>query len=354
MTVSRIDPEARSTHAAAKGFRALCEGDTLLARQKYTEAGEILEAGSKHDLPAADKHLLRFLAASQYYHGGEYRRAATLAARINRGHLRPGHRPKLDQFRKDVEERADTGYAKRIREAVLGCWMRRQVDEAIRLLQDHPYVFGRAELARIRFDLCLRSGRVKAAVLFSADANRFSNFHPTPVFLRAGAATFLKTLGKPAEAAEFLQLVQAKEPTALDLVAVCSDVYLRLVKGDLTAGTDVVQLIDLAHREFAQFPPHTVADPDVRNFMTHGYLMAAIAADVLTGRQEAMKYVEAGEELATPGIFTAIFRNLRAAADGVWIHSPEITAQLTSISARLDSRLDEVEQSALSKELTAA
>lgn len=350
MIVSRIDPEARSTHAAAKGFRALCEGDTEVARQKYTEAGEILERGSKHDLPAADKHLLRFLAASQYYHGGEYQRAKALVAKVNAGHLRPGHRGTLNQLRKDVEERADAGYAKRIREAVVHCWMSRQSDEAIRILQAHPYVFERAALARIRFDLCLRLGRIEAAVLFSADANRFSSFHPVPVFVRAGAATFLKSLGKPAEATAFLQLVKTKEPTALDWVAVCSDLYTKLErgKGDSSVGWELLRLMDLAQEDFDRLPANTAADSDVRICMAHGYLLAAIAADLLKGRQEAMKYVDAGESLTAHEVFTEIFRKLRTAADEFWFHSPEVTAQLAKISIQLDSRHEQAEQSTLS------
>jgi hypothetical protein len=350
MTVARVDPEARSTHAAAEGYRALVMGDTVLARQKYTEAGEILERASKKELPAADKHLLRFLAASQYYHGGDYRRAAALSARINPGHLRPGHRPTLDQFRKDVEERASPDYALRIRKAVFQCRVQKRFDDAIRLLQDHPYLLDRPSLAWIRADLCLRSGRIKAAVLFSADAVRYSNFHPTPVFLRAGAATFLKALGKPVEAAEFLHLVQNKEPTALDWVAVCADLYAKLEhgKGDSTAGWELLRLMDIARHDFAMLPLNTTADADVRHAMAHGCLLAAITADLLKGRHEAMKYVEAGEALATHQIFVEIFRQLRTAADGVWIHSPDVAVQLTKISVQLDSRREQAEQSSLS------
>lgn len=65
MIVSRIDPEARSTLAAAEGFRALSVGDTVLARQKYTEAGAILEAGAKETTALPEKNLLRFLRSTR-------------------------------------------------------------------------------------------------------------------------------------------------------------------------------------------------------------------------------------------------------------------------------------------------
>lgn len=354
MIVSRIDPEARSTHASAKGFRALCEGDTALAREKFAEAGKILEDGAAHTESAPEKNLLRFLAASQYYHGGEYQRANRIVQRTKPKYLSQYDREKFEQFRKDVEERADSSYAFRLRKAVFDYRAQGRVEDAIRLLQDHPYVLERSALAWTRADLCLRSGRIKAAVLFSADAVRFSDFHPEPVFLRAGAATFLKSLGKPAEAVEFLQLVQSKEPTALDLVAVGVALYDRFQKGDLSVGPELLRLLDLARQDFARLPSRTVSDPDVRDYMAHGHLLAAITADALQGREQAMKYVEAGEALAVHRVIVDVFRHVRAVADTVWLHTPEITAQLATISPGLDSRWQQTEEFAFSKESTAA
>lgn len=335
---------------AAEGSRALSEGDTILARQKYTEAGDILKKASEATRKSAAKQHLRFLAASQYFRGGEYAKAIKVCRRVDCGHLPVADQRLFDDFYRTVKARTDPNYLQRLRSTVHSMREKGEAERAIELLKDNPYIWERSWLAWTRTDLCLRSGQIKAAVLFSADAVRFSNFHPKLVFLRAGASTFLNSIGKSDEATEFLRLVQSKEPTALDWVAVCYDLYDKLEqgKGDPDAGRELLRLMDLAQLGFTQLPADTVADTDVRNAMAHGFLLAAIAADLLRSRQEAMKYVNAGEELQAHQIISEIFRRLRVAADEVWIHSPDLALQLAKISIQLDSRRDQAEQSMLS------
>lgn len=354
MIVSHIDPDALSSHAAAKGFRALCEGDTVLAREKYSEAGKILESGAARIESGPEKNLLRFLAASQYYHGGDYQRAKRIVDRTKPMYLSESDREKFEAFRKDVDERADPEYPLRIRAAVFSARKTERWDAAIELLQRHPYVLERSALAWTRADLCLRSGRIKAAVLFSADAIRFSNYHPTPVFLRAGAGTFLKLHKKADEAAEFLRLVLDKQPTALDLVAVATDLYDKMKQGQADAGFELLRLIDVAQQEFAQLPLETTSDLDVRLCMAHGYLLAAITADRLRSRQEAIRYVDTGKVVAPPGLVADIFRLLGASAEGHWIHDPEIGKQLDSVTSQLGFRQLTIEEDYSSKASIAA
>ena len=53
-------------------------GDTDRARACYLEAGKLIEASIANERKQSEKHLLRFLAASQYYHGGHYEKALAL------------------------------------------------------------------------------------------------------------------------------------------------------------------------------------------------------------------------------------------------------------------------------------
>lgn len=323
MIVSRIDPEARSTHAAAKGFRALCEGDTVLAREKYAEAGEILERGSKRDVPAADKHLLRFLAASQYYHGGEYQRAAKLVAKINRGHLRPGDRPTLDQFRKDIEERADPQYPARVRLAVFAAWKQGRWDAGIDLLQRHPFVVERSMLAWLRADLCCMSGRLKAAALFSADAIRFSSFHPTPVVLRAGAPLVLEFRGRGPEAAQYIELILEHAPTPLDWVTAAAALLPDVQRSDVAAAEELLRRFERARSVFPSLPATTAHDPDVRSWMSHGFFLAVLTTDQLKGREAALTLLGEAEAFGPTGVYIDIIRILRS-DNGEWLKKPEV------------------------------
>jgi hypothetical protein len=308
MTVFRIDRDAHSTHAAAKGFRALCEGDTVLARQKYTEAGEILERGSKADVPAADEHLLRFLAASQYYHGGEYQRAKAVAAKVNAGHLRPGHRELLSQFHEDVNERADAGYAKRVQKAVFDAWTTGRWDVAIKLLQDHPYAVERSLMAWTRSDLCYMQGQLKAAALFSADAVRFAHCGPTAVYLRAAGALRFYEPARDRAANEYTNLLLTHNPTALDYVTACVFRFERLKGGDRVSGEELLRLFDQALTAFDKLPVVTKADAAVRGYMAHGYLLASLTLSAFGEARRAEQFAETGVQLGPFPQFAHVYR----------------------------------------------
>lgn len=349
---SSVDPSGRSSRAAGQGFRALCEGDTELARQKYTEAGDVLAGRAEAARRTADKHFLRYLAASQYYRGGEYKRALRLTRRIERAHLPAKHRPKLDEFRKEVEQRAEAGYALRTRAAVLTHRAKGQPGVAIRLLQDHPYVFERAALAGLRGELCYMTKEWYPSALFYSDAVRFSNFHPTPVFLKAMGALRLVSDNRMAEAREYVELFLANEPTPLDLVVVCAVRLTQLLAGDTAAGDDLLRIFDRAAGEYEGLPQTTRADEDVRALMSHGYSRASLAANRLGDHPRGLRYAEAGLTFFPAGPDASTFRAVLAHHLGSQVERQ--TEQFPTVPATLIKMQEERKKKLASAEPPAA
>lgn len=292
MTVSRVDPQSLSTRAALEGGCALDAGDTVLARQKYTEAGDILDRASRKLLPAADKHLLRFLAASQYYRAGEYKRADRLAARVNPGHLPARHRPKLERFRKTLQVRAADEYVSTIRSAVRSHWMQGNAQEVIRLLQDHPFVYDRATLAVIRGSCCAVNRQWRAAALFNSDAIRFSDENPDALFLCAAKAVTLLTDGQVDGAREYVSHLLELAPTPLNLIAACAYRLHLMAGGDRRDGGELLDLFARAKTGYGRLPEATRANQDVQDFMAYGFVVAAAAMELKGEREAAARLCE--------------------------------------------------------------
>ena len=108
----------KATQEAALGAHALGVGDTLSASRHYSEAGRILEGESSIAREAPKRDLLRFLAASQYFHAGNYVRAQKLARRVEERFLREQYKHLLRAFLRDVNERTSTTYVQSVRKRV--------------------------------------------------------------------------------------------------------------------------------------------------------------------------------------------------------------------------------------------
>ena len=311
MIVSLIDPEAKATRAASAGSRALTLGDTLLAQQKYAEAAEILKAGAARTRALPEKNHLRFLAASQYYHGGDYQKAKSLVAKIRPGKLSQKDRMLFEQFCEDVEIRSKADYAQKIRTVLFEHRQNQRYEEAICLLQDHPYVVDRAGLAFMRADLCLDCGKIEAAAMFSADANKFSNFRARTVILRAGGAYLLSRCGKENEACNYLRLIVQNEPTSVDLAEAAIAMYKKFDLGDKLLGPQIISLIDRAMSGHLALPEDTRKDHCVSDSLSHGTLLAAKVSDALHGRKLGLRYFDAAESYAASEEMIALFKHLR-------------------------------------------
>src|SRR5262249_51582156 len=137
------------TLASAEGFAALGVGDTALARKKHAEAGAILERDMKAHR-GSDKQLLRFLAATQYYKGGDYQKAKELANKIDARALPKHVRGLLPQFLNDVKFRASPNYEIGVRKTLLALWLQNEHEKALDVLKEHPYVIPPDRLAFLR------------------------------------------------------------------------------------------------------------------------------------------------------------------------------------------------------------
>jgi hypothetical protein len=180
VTLTTVDPRSEAGLAAAAGQAALMVGDMKIANKKYLEAGSILE-GRTTGAAQADKHLLRFLAASQYYHGGDYRKAASLAERVEEGKLPPEVRPLFPKFFRAAKERAAPGYAQGVRDRLQAHWRRGEYRVVMEGLQQHPYILERSVLAFLRSFMCQYLGDYRAAAAFFVSAHRFGVTAPEHV-----------------------------------------------------------------------------------------------------------------------------------------------------------------------------
>ncbi len=219
MSLPVLDHDGRSTIAAAEAQAALANGDTPRAREKYREAGRLLEAKIA-SARGSDKHLFRFVAATQYYHGGSYQEALKLCRRIELRHLPKEVRHLFPKFFQDVRERAAPDYVRRIRLELLGLWQRNQQARILERFQAHPYLLPPGKMAFLRATSCEKLGDIRAAVMFFADAVRLNPDDPGIVFSALALPLSLPRQGKVDEAWEYVtQLLESLPHPMTELVA---------------------------------------------------------------------------------------------------------------------------------------
>lgn len=194
----------KASQIASRAQIALNEGDTARAQCLFREAAEELERQISGVRKQSDKQMLRFLAASQYYHGGLYTDAQRLCRRVEVRLLPTEVRPTFQQYFRDVNERADPGYKGKIREVLLKYHLAKDAQGILSLLQDHPYVLTSAGLAFIRAASCEKIKDYRAAARFSADVIRYSVETPDLLFTTLGLPIALTSEGNFDEAWEYV------------------------------------------------------------------------------------------------------------------------------------------------------
>ena len=127
---------------------ALVKGEVALAKAKHAEAGEILERIAAGTNRAADKQFYRFLAATEYYKGGHYQRALTLAKKIQPASLAADVRSLFSKFMEDAKKRSSPNYEEQMRVILNKLQLAGKQKEMLVLFQNHPYLFAieRAQL----------------------------------------------------------------------------------------------------------------------------------------------------------------------------------------------------------------
>jgi tetratricopeptide (TPR) repeat protein len=218
MTLPISDPDGAATMAAAEGESALIAGDTPRARQKFAEAGGILEKKIQNTRKTTDKHLLRFLAATQYYKGGHYKKSLSQCQRIQRDLLPDAMRPVFQSFDRDVRARASEGYVEQIRNRLLGFIGKKDAQRILEILQEHPYVYDAGALAFVRATACEELRQYRAATVFYADAIRRHGNDKRLAYLAAALPLNLPQEGRIDEAWEYTQYQMEIIPNPLAYV----------------------------------------------------------------------------------------------------------------------------------------
>jgi tetratricopeptide (TPR) repeat protein len=205
MTVAEVASDPQVTNLTAQGHAALYDGDTEKARESFTQAAKFLNAEvSRHRKPA-EKNFVRFLAASQYYLGGEYSEAQKIARKIEAKYLEVDARERFQRFRRDVDSRADEKYVATSRNALDKMFKHGKFEQMLAFLADHPYVLPRVNLAAIRAACCEGQRQYRTAAVFWSDAVKWSDSHSKIIFSAYGTATQLTTQRRMNEADEYLQ-----------------------------------------------------------------------------------------------------------------------------------------------------
>jgi tetratricopeptide (TPR) repeat protein len=276
-----IDRDGLATIASAEAKSALNAGDTPRARNKFAEAGEILEGEMREARDDETEQLLRFLAATQYYEGGRYRQALELAEKIKAGNLPAGTRQLLSPFMQDVKVRSAPDYEASVRERLRQLLAAKDYAGIIETLQKHPYVLSAANLAFIRAICCESLGRYRPAVLFFADAARRVPDDPGVLAALAPLPLTLPSQGRLHEAWEYVQAQLELFPNAVTFAVASLLCYHRAHQVEEEASKALVkeqaEYFRRAREEYARLSSVHQNHPEIRAVMGLGYEAAAFA-----------------------------------------------------------------------------
>jgi len=191
-TVTTLESDPAASIAASEAEVALADGDTARAREQFTLAGDLLKSEAESIRDSMRRNEQLFLAASQYFHGGEYEQARHLCGRIQPHLLSSISRSAYSRFLMDVKERSRPEYAQEIKDQLLKLHSARRFEAILSLLKIHPFVLRPGQLAYYRADCCEEIGDYRAAALFLSDALRIGDAPFSPHCFAAGA---ILTLG---------------------------------------------------------------------------------------------------------------------------------------------------------------
>jgi hypothetical protein len=276
----KSDNNSRATLASLEGGAALARGDTVIARRMHGEAGELLSARAQAALKTPDRHLYWLLAATQFFKGGDYRRALRVASWIEAKFLDPKHRDVLSAFLKQVRERSAPGYARTIREELSKLWHAGRVEEVLNTLREHPYVMDPDCLAFIRAVLCERLKDYPAAAALFGLAYRFRP-HVTYATMAAGYLFQLTGEGQFADAIRYGQLLAKSLPHPVVSAAV-SVVFLQKARLRAEAEREPIfkeqlRWFEASRTGYQDLLKVERANHDVRDLMVLAYDAAAMA-----------------------------------------------------------------------------
>jgi tetratricopeptide (TPR) repeat protein len=282
MIVSTIDLGEDATRAAGEAQRALALGETDRARERFGVAGGILEAKMRSLRQQPDKHLTRFLAASQYYHGGNYQRALELARHVETHFLPVEVRPLFDQFFRDVKERADPGYQVGVQNRLRMHLSRKEYEASLEILRDHPYCVPQPQLASLRASCYEYLRDWHAAAIFYADALRQRPEDPELIFSTAGYPLSLAGSGDLTEAWRYVEYQLRLLPHAVTFITAslirfhqASQATEEETRKQLLA--EQLGYFEKGWQDFQRLSDKLQRHQDLRRYMVLGFEVAALA-----------------------------------------------------------------------------
>jgi tetratricopeptide (TPR) repeat protein len=239
-----------------------------------------LEAEIPNTRKQSEKALLYFSAATQYYHGGIYGRAEEVSRRVQAKLLPPHTRKVLEDFRRDLKDRAAPEYRLRQQTLIQEAWSGKQYAKMLEIFKNHPYVLPPWDMAFYRGKCCEQLKNYRAAALFFKDAIQFK---PDDLNLVLAAPTYTLSLiaeGKLSEAWEYVQHQLALIPSPVPNInasLIRHDQALKATTGEEMSELSKEQLRYCAKalELFDELPAQEKDRQELRNFMAHCLELAA-------------------------------------------------------------------------------
>ena len=287
-----FDETGQATQWSAEAENARMQGNTQEASDLHAKAGELLEAEAAKTRNPMNQATICFLAATQFYLGGHYTRAAKSFRKIKPSKLPANIRTLYSQFEGDVRERAGPEYKQLIRERLFQHWQRGEYRQILELLQEHNYVVEDWRLAFFRAQCCEKLGDFKAAAIFSADAIRHLA-DPNLVLAIAVWPLRLCSVNQLEDAWEFAQLLMTHEPHPLMSVSasLVQDVRASVAVAEQErerSRKEQLRLLEQAESEFCK-----LSTPAQRERNHRELLVLAIAASSTAHRELGEQKLEA-------------------------------------------------------------
>ena len=291
MTLAQVDRRGEASRAAAEGQFALARGDTRVARQKYAEAGRVLE----REATAArgpELHLLRFLAASNYYRGGHYATAQKLANRVEERHLPEAVRPLFPPFAREVRRRARPDYAPEVRRRLTSLLIGDRYADVLDALRQHPFLFTPVDLAFLRAAACDSLGEFEASSRFYKLALQYQP--DDPELMSSSAAELFQQLERGDLPALERCLAQRLEhlPHAVTYAVACLVRFWLATSGPAppVGLPEAIQHANTAWTLYQRLPATTARDPNVRESLALALVTAAAVATRLGRSDQAAEF----------------------------------------------------------------
>jgi len=282
VTTPVIDRDGRSTVAAAEAQAALASGDTPRAQEKYREAGALLERCIPNHRRQSEKHLIRFLAATQYYKGGLYHKALNLCEHIQKNLLPPDVVSLFPPFIRDVKSRASADYTSRVRKELLRSWTSQDNPRILGLLQDHPYVLPPGGVAFFRAVICENMKSYEAAAAFYAEALRWNPNDPSLIFAAVALPLKFPSEARIDEAWEYVQKLLKTIPHAATFAVASIVCFHRATaaaddKEQRRLSNDQIRYFDEAWAAYLSLSKDQAKDPELYLILDLAFETAAIS-----------------------------------------------------------------------------